>query len=73
MAPSISSGRDQFMKTLNWDGPAGDPRERGHYSRWGVGVGARVRVSVFALVKGLACCKRGHLRRFVNRLSHGDK
>lgn len=34
VAPSISSGRDQFMKTLNWDGPAGDPRERGHYSRY---------------------------------------
>ena len=30
-----ASGRDQFLKTLNWDGPAGDPRERGHYSRWG--------------------------------------
>lgn len=28
-----ASGRDQFLKTLNWDGPAGDPRERGHYSR----------------------------------------
>lgn len=38
---SGTSGRDQFLKTLNWDGPAGDPRERGHYSRWvfGDGVG----------------------------------
>lgn len=33
VTPATSSGRDQYMKTLNWDGPAGDPLERGHYSR----------------------------------------
>lgn len=34
VVPSSTSSRDQFMKALNWDRPAGDPRERGHYSRY---------------------------------------